>query len=127
MKKLLLAATLLTPLLSPLCLAENHSKFLERTIVKSDICISSLKSLVDNKAFNDVKFLVDNSCTIIINQGWISGKDSKMLRPLPGIKKQCKHAFHSLKAKPELKKAAKTFISNSCYPVNPHKFNWDKS
>ena len=98
--------------------ATTYNPFLDDRIYQSKICQSSLKTLVENDVFNEVKNLVDMECNNIVRRGWVKGLINKPSRM------RCQASYQYLAERPELQKVAKTFLMNGCYPENPDKFYW---
>ena len=100
------------------CTTTNYNPFLDKKIVKNQVCQSSLKTLVENDAFLEVKTLIDRECNNLVVKGWVKGKIDN------AFDKRCKASFQYLVQRPALQRVAKQFIQNECYPENPNKFYW---
>lgn len=109
-----------SPLLLLTACASNYNPYVDERIAKTPICQSTLKTLVENDAFWEVKRLVDQKCNNIVFHGWVKGKiaSSANLR--------CKASFQYLKQRPLLSKAAKTFLGNSCYYESENYYVWER-
>ncbi len=78
------------------CATTNYDPFLDEKIVNNQVCQSSLKTLVENDAFLEVKTLIDRECNNLVVRGWVKGKIDN------AFDKRCKASFQYLVQRPAL-------------------------
>jgi hypothetical protein len=110
---------LLTALLLTGC-ASNYNPYVDKRIAKTPVCQSTLKTLVENNAFMEVKSMVDKKCNNLVVKGWAKGRVASPKN------KRCIASFQYLKKRPILHRAAKEFIVNSCYYQSENYYVWKK-